>query len=112
MLIDLLFNGIDNSPGFVTIVIAFEDSYEGTIGTLSPELLCKTVFIVSHNCVSSFKDNSSGTVILFETECRSVCKIGFKFEYIADACATPTVNRLVVVTHHCDISGTAAEHFH
>src|SRR5699024_8073170 len=71
---------------------------------LCPEGLVLSAYIVLDHFIGSIQDILGGTIILLQTDDHSIWKNLFKAENISDIGSAEFIDRLVIVSHHAEIS--------
>ena len=97
-LVDPVAKPADDKISFVPFVVCRIEPDRLAVGALGPQVLAHAVGVVGDDGIGSVEDGGRGTVILLQFHDGRVRKVALETVYVFDPRATPTVDRLVIVT--------------
>ena len=94
----------DDPVSFFPLIGQFAESDPGAFSVLRPQRLVFSAFIAGNNLIRRIKDIRCRPVILFQLNNLGVRIILFKIQNVADICASPAIDGLIVIANNTEVS--------
>ena len=77
-----------------------------------PEVFPLALRVVRYHCACAFQNHLRGAIVLFEPNRPASGEVLFELENVLDVRAAPTIDRLILVADHANISIGTCQQFH
>ena len=102
-------NFLDEPLGFEQVCGLLNNADLLALALLCPKVFTEPTCVVTDQGIGRIKDMTKGSIILFETDDRTMGIITLKIRHIANICTTKSVDRLIIVTHRKQMCPTACQ---
>ncbi len=97
---------------FMFFVLCHQHPHRNTVIQLGEQLFIKHVRVIGNQDIAAFQDAAFGAVVLLQLDHVQAREILLQPHQILWLCATPGIDRLIVITDHGKAGALANQQFH
>ena len=105
-------DAVGDEQSFVFAIRRLVITNQRTTLAVGPQLLALAAYVVCDNGAGSFQNDLRRTVVLFQPDDAGVGEVFFKLQNIANVCAAPRIDTLILIADRADVLGFAGEQLH